>query len=171
MEIKDLEPGIYYIYLDIDWQPHTFTELPKNIISFSLNCYGIGEVEFGTCIAKDFNQNTILDHMLNAYCIHHVENETKMVKVDDKTYSDQDITVYSEASVWKTGYRFKLFKNSSEDSTFIYTHSFLDFKNGLIIQEIDLTNKMIVGRSQVALLVENTPKGFYCKVYKGYAEG
>jgi len=104
--------------------------------------------------------------MFNAYSDYHIENETGIVKMDDKTYGAQDIIVYSEASVWKTGYRFKLFKNYSGIQSFIYLHSFLGFKNGLIIQDVDQdSNKMIVGRSQVALIVDNPPKGFYNKIF------
>jgi len=174
IEVKDLEAGTYFMYVDVDWQPLTHQELPKNKLQYSLNCYGAGDVKFGKNTAAKVSQNETLDHIMTAYSNHHIDNETGDVKVDADTYKDQGITVYSETSVWKTGYRFKLLvpNDPASAQAFIYLHSHLDFKNGLIIQDQKpKTDTHIVGRCQVALLVREEPRGFYTKVYKGYGEG
>ena len=57
IEIKDMEPGTYFMYVDVDWQPLTHQELPKNKLQYSLNCYGVGDVKFGKNTAPELSQN------------------------------------------------------------------------------------------------------------------
>ena len=45
IEVPNLEKGYYWIYIDMEWQPSSYKWLKKDL-SFSVNCYGVGEVEF-----------------------------------------------------------------------------------------------------------------------------
>lgn len=50
----EITPGIYFLYVDMEWQPDTFKWLKHNL-SFSMNCYGVGDVVFSENIADQFD--------------------------------------------------------------------------------------------------------------------
>jgi len=88
IEVTDLEAGTYFMYVDVDWQPLTLQEMPKETVKFSINSYGVGDVKFERDSAPGLSQNETLDEILTAYCAYHIENETGDVKVDVETYAE-----------------------------------------------------------------------------------
>ena len=50
IEVLDAETGYYWLYIDITWQPETFKWLKKDL-TFSVNSYGVGKVDFTDDIA------------------------------------------------------------------------------------------------------------------------
>ena len=166
IEMPIAEKGYYWLYIDLEWQPETFRWLKKDL-SFSVNSYGVGEVEFSKDLADQFDQVEVLDHFTMAYVQHHMENETGMVKLAKQDF--KDIFVYEEENYWKTGYNFKFIQNNTDSSLFIMSHSHLDYKNGVIICPKMQVDDMIVSRSQYVFKVEpGSFKGVYSKPYTGY---
>lgn len=96
-----------------------------------------------------------------------MDNETgKVEKKDEEGYA-----VYSEENYWKTGYNYMLYKNDS-DKTLVVSHSYIGFKNGLLIQPKEEREDMIVSRTQFALKVApGEYKGVFAKPYTGYSRG
>ena len=41
----EIPPGIYYLYIELEWQPETFKWLKKQL-NFTVNSYGPTEVQF-----------------------------------------------------------------------------------------------------------------------------
>lgn len=169
IEIPNADKGYYWLYIDMEWQPETFRWLKKDL-SFSVNCYGVSQVEFSKDLAEQFDQVEVLDHFTMAYVQFHMENETGMVKLAKQDF--KDIFVYEEENYWKTGYNFKFIQNNTDSQVFIMSHSHLDYKNGVIISPKMQVDDMIVSRSQYVFKVEpGSFKGVYSKPYTGYQRG
>lgn len=94
----------------MEWQPETFKWLKKDI-QFSVNCYGVGNVEFTKDLADNFDQVEILDHVMMAYTTYHLDNNTGVVKLAKQDFAE--IEIFEEENYWKTGYNFKLVQNNS----------------------------------------------------------
>lgn len=101
-------------------------------MNYSINCYGVGEVDFGQNLASDHDQVDVLSSFLSAYCEFHHEQGDGVVKVDDSQYDG--MLIWEESNYWETGYNFKLVHNTTDDQVMVLCHSHLDFKNGLIIK-------------------------------------
>ena len=169
IEVPDLDRGYYWLYVDMEWQPETFRWLKKDL-SFSLNCYGVGDVEWSKDLNNQFEQVEVLDHIMMAYTTFHMENGTGVVKLAKQDF--KDIDVFEEENYWKTGYNFKLVQNNTDNMVFVMSHSHLDYKNGIIISPKQANDDMIVSRSQYVFKVEpGFFRGIYSKPYTGYQRG
>ena len=80
IEVADLQQGYYWLYIDMEWQPDTFKWLNRDL-SFSVNCYGVSEVEFSPNMSGHFEHVEILDHVMMAYTIYNLDNDTGLVKM------------------------------------------------------------------------------------------
>ena len=57
LEVEELEAGVYWLYVDIEWQPSTykcFKDIDENEFSYTVNCYGLDEIDFGDNRADSF---------------------------------------------------------------------------------------------------------------------
>ena len=110
--------GSYWLYIDVEWQPTSyqcFEDIGKEDSKFqySVNCYGVGSVDFEQVDSADHEQIDVLSHMLTAYCQFHHEEQDDVVKVDDSQYAG--IQIWEEANYWETGYNFKLVQNTTQN--------------------------------------------------------
>ena len=75
LEVEDLDAGVYWLYVDFDWQPSTYevyVDVKKsNAFNYFVNCYGVGEVEFGENLVFSEERVEVLSHILGAYCEYH----------------------------------------------------------------------------------------------------
>lgn len=111
LEVPNLDKGYYWLYIDMEWQPDSFRWLKKDL-SFSVNSYGAGEVDFSKDVANEFEQVEVLDHVMMAYTTFHMENGTGVVKMAKQDF--KEVEVYEEENYWKTGYNFKLVQNNTD---------------------------------------------------------
>lgn len=65
----EIPQGIYYMYVDLEWQPESFKWLKKNL-GFAVNCYAPESVEFTENIADSFDQCETLDHILMSMSVY-----------------------------------------------------------------------------------------------------
>lgn len=164
----NINPGFYWLYIDMEWHPDTYKWLKGNL-SFSVNCYGVGDVSFSENMADKFDQVEVLDHFMMAYTNMSVAKKTGEVKQADSDFAE--VKIYEEDNYWKTGYNIKLFQNNSQ-KTFVASHSNLDFKNGLIILPTRIEDDYVVSRSQYAIKVgAGDFRGVYTKPYTGFQRG
>ena len=126
-----LQPGTYYLYIDMEWQPSTLKWLKKDL-SFSVNCYGVSTVQFSENLTEYYDQCELLDEIVHAYCQHCIQNDPSGIKEGKSDYP-AEVQIYEEANYWTTGYHFKMFMNTTKSKLYICSHSNLDFKNGLLI--------------------------------------
>lgn len=54
IEVPDMDAGNYWIYIDLEWQPYTFKWF-NGMLQFSLNSYGVDDVEFSENMAHKFD--------------------------------------------------------------------------------------------------------------------
>lgn len=78
LEVEDLDAGVYWLYVDFEWQQSTFDVYDDVIhtraFDYNVNCYGVGEVEFGENLIEKNERVEVLSHILGAYCeFHHQE--------------------------------------------------------------------------------------------------
>ena len=98
----DLQPGTYYYYIDLEWQPQTLRWLKKDL-SFSVNSYGVGDVKFSENLTEYYDQCELLDEIMKSYCNHCLLNQLEGIK-DGKSEFPKEVFVYEEANYWTTGY-------------------------------------------------------------------
>jgi hypothetical protein len=169
LEVEDLPRGAYWLYVEIEWQPSTHKNLKSNL-SYSVNCYGVGDVDFGEDLAASHDQVDVLSSFLSAYCEYHHELGDGVVKVDDSQYDG--MLIWEESNYWETGYNFKLVHNTTDDQVMVLCHSHLDFKNGLIIKPGSDSEDYRVSRSQYAFSVPpHGKRGVFAKPYTGFGRG
>lgn len=165
----DISPGIFYLYVDMEWQPDTYRWL-KHKLEFSMNCYGVGDVRFSQNLAEEYDQCEVLDHVMMCYSIATIENGGAEVKMGKSDF--EEVEIFEEENYWNAGYNFKVAKNNSQDKVFIMSHTNLDFKNGLMIKPCQLQDDYRVSRSQYSFMVKpGEYRGVYTKPYTGYSRG
>lgn len=74
LEVEDLPAGAYWLYVEVEWQPSSYKNLSaRDGVNFSVNCYGVGDVDFGEDLAAEHDQVDVLSSFLSAYCEYHHE--------------------------------------------------------------------------------------------------
>ena len=138
-------------------------------MTFSINSYGIKEVEFSPNLWEQYDQCEVLHNIMMSYSMHSIQHRTGDVKMGKADHPN--IEIYEEENYWKTGYNFKLVKNNT-DALFVMSHTNLDLANGLLIKPTKIMEDYIVSRSQFCFCIEPGEfRGVYTKPYAGFKRG
>ena len=86
LECSSLEPGIYYYYVEIDWDENTENYNP--MFEFCVNVYGVGHVDFLLDDTKTFDKSELLKQIFiskahtksNQLTVNHIAEDKSMLR-------------------------------------------------------------------------------------------
>lgn len=118
IEIENLEPGEYYLYVEFDWQEATTDT--KFVVTF----YGESEADFLRDEMLLFpRKRDILEHMFKSKAL----QEGQKVKIQDMSnYGKENIKKY-QAQANDEGYLFVMVKNDDEQAVYVEHCSYEPF--------------------------------------------